>query len=442
MPNFGRTFKLTIRGSWTNSASSYPPIEIQAPPKPIATCPEVLEHPLPIFHSEHDVECVSKYEFTYKEDNESPRVTRSCTFGGPPGPGGPGSPGGDDGGPPPPPVTVTLIFPRNDWEYFIEKTGVFLMDSRRPYTTNERAVSSYSQCLPSALGVILYNARINDSKNVSDLHCFKYHSLSMGYPTAYTSYPTPEVIFGLPRSWWEGNGCPIWPSGTIQRTTLGGSSIHMYKTCEPPITELPRGVWHLTTSDGRFLQSYATSAGVYVKWWDYSLPRGTTNTVLVDAGTDYYQCRVCEDTRNRIHAVIGKIAGSTFTCHRSHSDDGGKTWSTLTDMGITNGRWPTTSSSRHGDMYEAAFVFDSGSSGPGEIKLRGKSPGQASYGTVLTAKDSTGADLKFKDGSFHLSPTPDAANRIVLTAVIDGETEPSSWFSTDILSGGATFTRF
>jgi hypothetical protein len=203
-----------------------------------------------------------------------------------------------------------------------------------------------------------------------------------------------------------------------------------------------RGVWHLATSDGRFLQSYASATGAYVRWWEYGLPKGMNGVSLIDAGSDYYQCRVCEDSRNRIHAVIGKIAGGTSSCFRSFSDDGGKTWSALTSMGITNGRWPTTSSSRHGDMFEAAFVFDSGTSGPGTIKLRGKSPGTASYGSVLTAKNSAGTDLKFKDGSFHLSPTPDAANRIVLTAVIDGETEPSSWFSTDILSGGSTFTRF
>lgn len=203
-----------------------------------------------------------------------------------------------------------------------------------------------------------------------------------------------------------------------------------------------RGVWHLATSDGRFLQSYASATGAYVRWWQYGLPQGMNGVSLIDAGSDYYQCRVSEDSRNRIHAVIGKIASGTSTCYRAHSDDGGKTWSSLTDMGITNGRWPTTSSSRHGDMFEAAFVFDSGTSGPGTIKLRGKSPGEASYGTVLTAKNSAGSNLKFKDGSFHLSPSVDAANRIVLTAVIDGETEPSSWFSTDILSGGATFTRF
>lgn len=201
-------------------------------------------------------------------------------------------------------------------------------------------------------------------------------------------------------------------------------------------------VWNITSRDHRFLLSWADSGGAKCRWWSYLLPKGDNDTVTIVSGSDYEQCRVYDDNRNRIYAMIGRNVSGTLTCGRAWSDDGGKTWSSLEAMGITNGRYPHGCSNRRGDRLEAAFVYDSGTSGPGVIKVLHRSSGDASFSGPVTCKDSSGADLKFVDQSFGLHFGHDSAERVILSATIDGESSPSSWWSTDVMSGGMTFMRF
>ncbi len=201
-------------------------------------------------------------------------------------------------------------------------------------------------------------------------------------------------------------------------------------------------VWNMTSRDGRFLLSWADATGAKCRWWSYLLPLGTNDTVVIAAGSDYEQCRIYDDNRNRIYAVIGKNVSGTFSCWRSWSDDGGKTFASLEAMGITNGRYPHGCSNQHGDRLEAAFVYDSGTSGPGVIKVLYRSAGDTSFHGPVTCRDSSGVSLKFVGQSFGLHFGHDSAARVILSATIDGESAPSSWFSTDAMSGGMTFTRF
>lgn len=202
------------------------------------------------------------------------------------------------------------------------------------------------------------------------------------------------------------------------------------------------GVWNLQTRDGRFLVSWAAEDGCYVRWWSYHLPAGDNLVVQIRSGDGFEQCRVYEDHRNRIFALTGRNDSGTLTASRQHSDDGGKTWSTPTDMGITNGRFPTGASSEHGDQIEAAFVHDSGTSGPGTIKIVKRSSGDTAFSSPITVKNASGSSISFDDQSFGILFSHDSASRVILTAVVDGETESSSWWSTDVMSGGCTFKRF
>lgn len=201
------------------------------------------------------------------------------------------------------------------------------------------------------------------------------------------------------------------------------------------------GVWNLQTSDGLFLVSGAMSTGTYVRRWDYFLPLGTSMVSMPSTGAGYYQCRVYEDNRNQITAILSRLNAGTLSLERCYSNDGGKTWSAPSTVAITNGKYLTGDSSNYGDLIEAAQVPDSGTSGPGVIKISYRSAGESSWPTAVSAK-SGGTALKFKDTSFHIRFSNDAAGRVILTANIDGETDSSNWFSTDVLSGGCTFTRF
>ncbi|MBI1332692.1 MAG: hypothetical protein GC165_07410 [Armatimonadetes bacterium] len=233
-----------------------------------------------------------------------------------------------------------------------------------------------------------------------------------------------------------------YPTGTSYHCTYLGTRAVSYTTKPPCEAPTLHGVWNLSTRDHRFLISFVDGEGAKVRWWTYTLPRGDTGLATVSADAQCEQCRVYDDNRLRIYAVIGKNSSGTLHCYRSWSDDGGKTWADLEDMGITNGRFPTGSSSPLGDRLEAAFVYDSGTSGPGTIKVLYRSAGDTSFSGPATCKDSSGANLSFDDTSFHIHFGQDTAQRIILSALIHGETSPSSWFSTDALSGGMTFTRF
>lgn len=202
------------------------------------------------------------------------------------------------------------------------------------------------------------------------------------------------------------------------------------------------GVWNLQTRDGRFLVSWSAADGCYVRWWSFHLPKGENLVVQIRIGEGFEQCRVYEDHRNRIFALTGRNESGTLTAERQFSDDGGKTWSTPTDMGITNGRFPTGASSEYGDQIEAAFVHDSGTSGPGTIKVVKRSSGDTAFSSPITVKDDAGSPIAFDDQSFGILFSHDSASRVILTAVVDGETESSSWWSTDVMSGGCTFKRF
>ncbi|MBS1703581.1 MAG: hypothetical protein JST12_18090 [Armatimonadetes bacterium] len=213
-------------------------------------------------------------------------------------------------------------------------------------------------------------------------------------------------------------------------------------TKKPDCSDVIGGVWNHTTWDERFLVSWVDGHGANIRSWDFLLPKGLSSTVQISADEHYEQCRVYDDNRLRLYALIGKNDGSTLACYRAWSDDGGKTWSSIEAMGITNGRFPTGSSNPLGDRLEAAFVYNSGTSGPGKIYVLYRSSGDTSFGGPVVCKDSTGTALSFADTSFHIHFGHDSAARVILSANIQGETSPSSWFSTDALSGGMTFTRF
>jgi hypothetical protein len=211
-----------------------------------------------------------------------------------------------------------------------------------------------------------------------------------------------------------------------------------------PPEKLIRGSTNLVTKDLRFVRGYTNSQLAGVKYWNYQLPSGSSAISILMNAVEVYQVRLCDDNRLRLYALVSFIDNPNDTpkVQRTFSDDGGATWSALVDMGITNGRYADNASNRYGDIVEAAFVFDSGSTTQGTIKTQFKGSGDASFSSPVAIRSSS-ADLKFEPESFGLSFGVDGAARLVLSARIAGETDPSEWYSTDWSNpAGMTFTRF
>lgn len=229
-------------------------------------------------------------------------------------------------------------------------------------------------------------------------------------------------------------GC--YPTDTDYHCTYDGARGITYPDTMPCTSTAFHSVWNLITQDNRFLLAYTDELGAHIKAWPYNLPKGAYVGVDIDSGANWTQCRIAEDGRNRIYAVLSKDDGTIWS---SFSDDGGKTWSTVTSM--STGYFATIDG-RDADLLAGKFVYNTGTSGPGTIYLSFKGRGDASFGSWHQVKDSAGSAIQFEPTSFHARIADDNASRLVLSALVNGETDPSNWWSTDWASGGFTFTRF
>lgn len=79
-----------------------------------------------------------------------------------------------------------------------------------------------------------------------------------------------------------------------------------------------------------------------------------------------------------------------------------------------------------------AFVYDSGSSGPGKVRLKVRGPGDHVFGPRITVP------FELEPVGFDVSPAPSRTGSWIMTAVPSGETDPAEYESTD---QGATWTR-
>jgi hypothetical protein len=133
----------------------------------------------------------------------------------------------------------------------------------------------------------------------------------------------------------------------------------------------------------------------------------------------------------RISMLIIRENAGNFEAWRGDSDDFGTTfggWSYVADA-----RYVHTGAGAEGSLYDVWFVYDSGTSGPGTLHGRYRGPGDTAYSSPYLLKDESGSNLKPAEKDVWSNPTQakDGQARWVITMTIDGDTDPSTWFSTD-----------
>lgn len=160
--------------------------------------------------------------------------------------------------------------------------------------------------------------------------------------------------------------------------------------------------------------------------------------VDVSSRTDCANPKMAMDGMGILFSVFEEFTGGIYTSYEAVSYDDGATWETEAAMAMANGRRPTINVNQTDTVLRCAFVYNSGSSGPGKIKGTLQHSGDASESAVFTFKDDAAADIVFADDSFHVSPSASIDMRWLLSCRIDGETDVSEWFSTD---DGKTWTR-
>jgi hypothetical protein len=88
---------------------------------------------------------------------------------------------------------------------------------------------------------------------------------------------------------------------------------------------------------------------------------------------------------------------------------------------------------RSGDqaLVRSAFIYNSGSSGPGKVHATYQGDGDDEPGDPFVWCDETGAELELDDTGYDFDHADDDAMRWVASFTVAGETSTSDWFSTD-----------
>ncbi len=199
------------------------------------------------------------------------------------------------------------------------------------------------------------------------------------------------------------------------------------------VAEAGGWIWNFINRLGHFYRAWSVETGVRITRSRDHLSRLPWAEDVVIGLPD--------DRRPTLHGLgstspvwaLWERAGSVM---QAKSLDDGRSWSE--PVTIMAGAFPTGNQSGSGWRVLACLVYDSGTSGPGKIRIRRQGPGQASPGAAFFAKDQTTADIKVEDGTFHVFPANDSTDTWILSAIPEGETDPAEWRSLD---DGLTWKR-
>lgn len=203
-----------------------------------------------------------------------------------------------------------------------------------------------------------------------------------------------------------------------------------------PLASVP-GIDLLNPSPGWVGIASVESGRIRWRRWEYPIPSGTPveSALITDGPSDRHPCLFYWQGQ-RTYCLFWRVGGGSGSgVYEIYSDDDGDTWSTPT-LAIANGQHPRTATERSGGVLRAAWVGTSTTLG--NIKGTWQSPGDASPSAVFTFTELGGSALVVKKSGYDLSASGDAASRINLTCTIDGETDPSDWYSED---DGRNWTR-
>jgi hypothetical protein len=173
---------------------------------------------------------------------------------------------------------------------------------------------------------------------------------------------------------------------------------------------------------------WASGSGVAHRRSNTSWPLVTDVDVMVSGDTSDACPVLRQNADGRLYCVFVRgVLGSRelFECY---SDDDGETWTTPEEIGLAE--YCYTFTDAFGYEARAKFVFDSGSSGPGKISVQTRGPGESAFGSWVQVAVS-GSPVLFTEGSFGMVAAEDAAGHWILTAVNDGDSEPTNYASTD-----------
>lgn len=172
--------------------------------------------------------------------------------------------------------------------------------------------------------------------------------------------------------------------------------------------------------------------------FDLPVPSWDNTATLLNDGFDYDINFCYEPLSAGLYVILAhEDPPGTWTTDLTATNDDGETIDTVAAL-FSNARWPYIRETQEGGLLSAAFRWNTGTSGVGKIKGKTKGPGDSSWSSEFTFKDTSGVDIAFEDAAFAFSPAPESPCRIILTAIKSGDTGPTEFYSAD---GGLTWTE-
>jgi hypothetical protein len=122
----------------------------------------------------------------------------------------------------------------------------------------------------------------------------------------------------------------------------------------------------------------------------------------------------------------------------TYTTDDGSTWEAPVSIGTDMVDFFTATNHNNDDRFRCWFEFDSGTSGPGTAKGQYRRAGESSWSSEFTF-ESGGSPISVAEGGMcNVASAFSNLNEWTWCPMIDGESSPSAWFSTD---EGRTWTR-
>lgn len=223
--------------------------------------------------------------------------------------------------------------------------------------------------------------------------------------------------------------CPLPPDTFCG---YGALSSYFWTHAPPCVDGEALWPWNHPTVDGRFFRTDVVDGEVYVYASSFHIPGFDTQTEVTTTG-DCIRPTIAEDMRRRLHLTYTRIDGSDNpTVFRRWSDDDAETFSAEEALGIADGKYAAVFTNPDGDVLYAAFVYDSGTTGPGQIYYRywGAGVQWADVPAASPIEDASGP-ITFADDTFAFCFAHHGSGALMLHATEDGDSETSLWTSWD-----------
>ena len=173
---------------------------------------------------------------------------------------------------------------------------------------------------------------------------------------------------------------------------------------------------------------------------DYPIPAPWRTTVRITNTGDVSDPRIAYDHRNVLYVVYAREIASVFSVYTRMSTDYGASWSAETPLGITktNAHHPTINGALNGIVVSAAYVPNSGSTGPGTIWGQIQFPGDLAPAALVSGGvtpfqfvDNTHTPIAVIDDTFHIFLASDSPQRWLLVCTPPGGTGTVDYQSWD-----------